>query len=101
MLKTIFDVNKVKNWPFDLERSSKVKVTKNASIVFKLSRKITKNRLMTNMKKIMSISYIVFAYRKFKVNKDKEENSAMSTEISGSVDTDRCLRSLTEISLPI
>ena len=28
MLKTIFDVNKVKNWPFDLERSSKVKVTK-------------------------------------------------------------------------
>ena len=30
-----------------------------------------------------------------KVNKDKEENSAMSTEISGSVDTDRCLRSLT------
>ena len=42
----------------------------------------------------MSISYIVFAYRKFKVNKDKEENSAMSTEILFSVDTDRGLPSL-------
>ena len=37
----------------------------------------------------MSISYIVFAYRKFKVNKDKEENSAMSTEILFSVDTEK------------
>ena len=49
--------------------------------------------------KTMSIYVTVFAYRKFKVNKDKEENSAMSTEILFSVDTDRCLPSLTTVNL--
>ena len=73
VLKTIFDVTLSKIL-FDLERSPKVKFRKNVPITFKLCTTLNKNRTITNMQKIMLISFIVYENRKFKVNRDKEVN---------------------------
>ena len=51
ILKTIVDVNIVGNTACDLERSPKVKICKNAPIMFKLNTILNKNHKKPNKKK--------------------------------------------------